>query len=244
MRRRWSWALALAVGFGAFPAAAAEPPAAAGAPAPVVVLDPGHGGEDVGLQVPGGPVEKNATLALAQTLEALLARHGVRNVVLTRGRDAFLSLEDRQSLADRKGSAVFIGLHLSDPESASVPELRVFTGRLVQDRTLSRLAARELEDGVRAVPAALAQNPHLRSSERLAKSLVQAWTAMPSRGVPPPRYTPDAPLALLSGIRGAAVLVEIAPRPANRGAGWDTPAQRQRYAERLAAGIEAYLGRR
>lgn len=222
------------------PAQAADAPASS----PLVVLDPGHGGEDDGLRLPGGPPEKHATLALAQALESDLARRGVTSVVLTRERDEFLPLEDRQSLMNRKRGTVFVSLHLADPEQGTAPELRVFSARFVEDKALTRLAAREVEAGVQVVPAALAQNPSLRASERLAKALVEAWNDGPSRTTPPAKAVSDSPIALLQGIRGPAVLAELAFRPAGRGAGWDSPARRRQAAGRLAAGIEAYLGRR
>lgn len=75
----------------------------------VVVLDPGHGGADPGLQVQGA-VEKDLALALARQLAGDLERRGVR-VVLTRNGDEGPAQEVRAEIANRARADVVLSLH-------------------------------------------------------------------------------------------------------------------------------------
>lgn len=75
----------------------------------VVVLDPGHGGDDAGTQVEGA-VEKDLALALARQLAGDLERRGVR-VVLTRTGDEAVPQEARAEIANRARADVVVSLH-------------------------------------------------------------------------------------------------------------------------------------
>lgn len=90
--------------------------------AQVVLIDPGHGGEDCGASttiertVNGKVVkekicEKDLALSIAQKIQAKLAPHF--NVFLTRSIDRDLSLHDRARQADMVRADVFISIHLN-----------------------------------------------------------------------------------------------------------------------------------
>lgn len=86
---------------------AAQPPRAR----PLVVLDPGHGGSNPGaMGVLDGLYEKHLTLALARQVRERLVAAGV-DVVLTRARDATLTLRQRVADANRRGADVFVSIH-------------------------------------------------------------------------------------------------------------------------------------
>lgn len=76
-----------------------------------VVLDPGHGGYEVGI-VSGDLREKDFTFSLARSVEAALIKKN-RTVFLTRKADQFLSITDRAIFANQKSPDVFISIHLS-----------------------------------------------------------------------------------------------------------------------------------
>ncbi len=75
-----------------------------------MLLDPGHGGLDPGVQT-AGAVEKDLMLGSARELRETLIRAGGFHVVLTREDDRFVSLERRVALAHRAGGDVLISLH-------------------------------------------------------------------------------------------------------------------------------------
>ncbi len=79
-----------------------------------VVLDPGHGGYDLGI-VSEDVREKDSTLLLAKLIETDLLKKG-KPVFLTRRSDQFLSISERAVFANQKSPDAFISLHLSASE--------------------------------------------------------------------------------------------------------------------------------
>lgn len=75
-----------------------------------VVLDPGHGGEDIGVRVDGAE-EKSLALELARLIAAELARRSSVHVVLTRRDDRDLTQEERAEVANRAGADAVVSLH-------------------------------------------------------------------------------------------------------------------------------------
>jgi N-acetylmuramoyl-L-alanine amidase len=76
----------------------------------LIVIDPGHGGFDHGVQA-GGRSEKDVALRLAQQLQPLLERElGVR-VLLARNGDETITPEGRAEIANRLRADIFLSLH-------------------------------------------------------------------------------------------------------------------------------------
>lgn len=104
-------------------AALIRPDAAlASVPLGVVVIDPGHGGADPGTRVARRVEEKRLTLDLARRLKVRLRACGVASV-LSRDRDAALTLEERCECATRSGASLFLSIHLNsskDPATSGV----------------------------------------------------------------------------------------------------------------------------
>ncbi len=84
--------------------------AAADPPRPRVVLDPGHGGSNLGALGASGMHEKEVTLALANEVAARLRAHGIA-VTLTRTDDRTLTLRQRVEVADRLPADLFVSIH-------------------------------------------------------------------------------------------------------------------------------------
>lgn len=77
-----------------------------------IVIDPGHGGTDLGAQLPGGMAEKDATLEIARSLRTALASRLNARIILTRENDGILSPARRAELANEAGADLFISIHL------------------------------------------------------------------------------------------------------------------------------------
>lgn len=77
----------------------------------LIVIDPGHGGEDPGA-VCHGMIEKDITLKLARLVAAELATYQAR-VITTRDGDATVSLGARVNLANTEGADYFCSLHIN-----------------------------------------------------------------------------------------------------------------------------------
>ncbi|MEY4482682.1 MAG: hypothetical protein RL693_134 [Verrucomicrobiota bacterium] len=77
----------------------------------LVVLDAGHGGVDGGTQG-HGILEKQATLELTHRVGKELSEAGVR-VVMTRGVDVYVDLEERSATANRNQASLFVSIHMN-----------------------------------------------------------------------------------------------------------------------------------
>jgi N-acetylmuramoyl-L-alanine amidase len=121
---------------------------------PLIVLDPGHGGIDLGAIGVGQAQEKNVVLDFARELKAKLDATGHYRVVLTRDRDVFVSLGDRVRLAQKLGAALFISIHADTLAAApDVSGFTVYTGsEKASDADAARLAeAENLSDQIAGV---------------------------------------------------------------------------------------------
>src|SRR5262245_49676700 len=78
----------------------------------VVVLDPGHGGEDSGAMC-GGVMEKDLTLDVARRVDRLLDSEGVATL-MTRLGDSYVSLSDRAAFGNRVNDSIFISIHFNE----------------------------------------------------------------------------------------------------------------------------------
>jgi N-acetylmuramoyl-L-alanine amidase len=78
----------------------------------VVVLDPGHGGQDSGAMV-GGLMEKDLTLDIARRVDRLLDSQGIATL-MTRLGDSYVSLADRAAFGNRVRDSIFVSIHFNE----------------------------------------------------------------------------------------------------------------------------------
>jgi N-acetylmuramoyl-L-alanine amidase len=78
---------------------------------PLIMIDPGHGGEDRGAAGPQQLVEKNIVLLVAKRVAELLQEGQRYQVALTRDTDIQVPLQERTKMANEKGAALFVSLH-------------------------------------------------------------------------------------------------------------------------------------
>lgn len=78
-------------------------------PKPIIVVNPGHGGHDLGARGANSTIEKNITLALAnQIVEILKPRY---QPILTRTGDYYLNITERTSIANYNKADMFVTIH-------------------------------------------------------------------------------------------------------------------------------------
>jgi N-acetylmuramoyl-L-alanine amidase len=90
-------------------------------PFALVVLDPGHGGQDSGATC-GGVMEKDLTLDVARRVDQLLQAQGIATL-MTRTGDSYVSLANRAALANRTPDCIFVSIHFNEakkPASSGV----------------------------------------------------------------------------------------------------------------------------
>jgi len=79
----------------------------------IVVIDPGHGGEDPGAVSPSGTYEKNLVLSIGKQLAAKLGSMPGIKAYLTRKGDYFIPLGKRIEIAKEYGADLFLSIHVN-----------------------------------------------------------------------------------------------------------------------------------
>lgn len=77
----------------------------------IIILDPGHGGEDPGAIGKNKTLEKNIVLQIAQKLKFLINKNKKMKAYMTRNKDTFISLNNRIKIAKNKKANLFISIH-------------------------------------------------------------------------------------------------------------------------------------
>jgi N-acetylmuramoyl-L-alanine amidase len=195
-----------------------RPPGIDTAPAPLaIVIDAGHGGDDIGVRGARGLEEKQLTLDVARRVRSILeSRLGLR-VILTREDDKTVSLDERAAAANNNKANLLVSLHANGAPSGTPSGAEVFYDRLDREGEAARrlietqsTALPVIGGGTRPIeiiPWDLAQARHIESSGVLAGVVEEEL-----RKVVPmsPRPKQQAPMRLLSAANMPAVLVEMA----------------------------------
>ena len=84
-----------------------------------IVLDPGHGGSNIGCSA-NGVGEKEYTLRLANLIKAELVANGSFNVYLTRSGDTYLEHYQRAEIANSYNADLLISLHFDGSENTGM----------------------------------------------------------------------------------------------------------------------------
>ena len=129
------------------PRPAVSPQARAlGAFRPVIVLDPGHGGEDTGAQK-NGAVEKNVVLSFSLMLRDKLNATGRYKVLMTRDTDVFVELNARREFAERSLASLFVAVH-ADYAQSKARGATIYSLRESVSSALQRSARGEVAENV------------------------------------------------------------------------------------------------
>jgi N-acetylmuramoyl-L-alanine amidase len=181
-----------------------------------LVIDPGHGGDELGAQGPRGTLEKELTLQVARRLRTLIESRLGLKVFLTREDDRTLALDQRSAFANAHKADVFISLHANAAVRPSLKGAEVYyltveradaEARKRADDTATALP--ELGGGTRTIDLILwetAQARYLEQSSTLAGLIEQSLGARLEMS---PRAVRQAPFRVLVGANMPAALVEM-----------------------------------
>jgi len=237
-RVKWRLAALLVAGVVAIAGTALCPPARADAPSgKMIMLDPGHGGDDTGTQGSGGLLEKEVTLALARRVAACLEPR--YSVVLTRSGDYRLDGVDRAALANNRQADLYISLHAGGGFFSTSGGITVFYRGLPPANPLT----------IADTPENSADNYSLwdRVDEKqfyAARSLASLLReALEPLAVGGDAVVRQAPLAPLTGMNMPAVLVEAGaithPAVEDR---FRDPAYLSALADAVCAAVDRFFG--
>jgi N-acetylmuramoyl-L-alanine amidase len=151
---------------------------------PLVLIDPGHGGEDPGATaVSRGVLEKDLALQLARELRDKLASDGRVRIAMTRDDDRYLTLDQRSALARDLGASLYVSLHMDSAPNPLARGATVYSlSDVASDEESARLAQSEnsavaraggSDGSVRAILSDLVVQSQMRASATLAERLVR-----------------------------------------------------------------------
>jgi N-acetylmuramoyl-L-alanine amidase len=246
-------------GSGAFPARSPELPAPKAGSAQqeagfrTVVIDPGHGGSEMGAIGPSGVSEKEVVLDIARRLSDLIVQRLGLDVRLTRESDVDKPKEERTALANNLRADVFISIHANAYRGRGVRGAETFflSDRATDDaaRRLAAIENNALElqgpasgdNGLQMLLWDMAQTAHLQESAVLAEMIQSNLNRV---GGTTDRGIKQAPFVVLKGANMPAVLVEVGflSNPDEERLLAD-PSHRQRIADALFASLSEYRRR-
>ncbi len=202
----------------------------------IVLLDPAHGGDDPGARLGPNSLEKDANLAFAERLRALLSRDAF-TLVTTRTQDpdpsntAIPNLDQRVELANRSRALACLVLHAT----AAGHGIHLFTSSLP-----TPAASAAESSGPRPIlPWNTAQTASLQASQQLAADLAATIDSIRL-----PLVTGHTSAKPIDSLTCPAILVELAPlgSGASQTRASD-PSYQERVAQALASGLHAWRAR-
>ena len=112
-----------------------------------VVIDPGHGGKDVGTHGPSGLYEKEVVLDVARRLGSLIEDRLGSEVVYTRADDTFIPLEERPRIANDRKADLFLSIHANSSPYPSAAGVEMYYLNFTTSKAAMDVAARENAGG-------------------------------------------------------------------------------------------------
>jgi N-acetylmuramoyl-L-alanine amidase len=236
----------------AAPAKSAASLAAGVEPTPIktgkfrIVLDPGHGGWDLGTVGRQGLVEKDLVLDVTRRLGKLLHDRLGSDVMFTRTGDDYLPLDQRADFANRVQADLFISVHANYSSSATARGVETYYTNL-----FSAPGSKEVEkqaDGTFTQPTAVslstgALREKIEESRRLAADIQRSLYSTLATKSPDirDRGIKDAAFVVLTGTTMPSILTEISfvSSPTDEH-NLQSEAYRQQIAEALYKGIARY----
>jgi N-acetylmuramoyl-L-alanine amidase len=176
-----------------------------------VILDPGHGGADIGREGEFGLLEKDITLAICREVKRVLERKEGIQVVLTRQGDDTIGLTERTELANRENGDLFISIHCNgwlSSEAHGVETYFLSPAKTEWDASVAKQenASIDAAHDIDFILWDIVQNLYIQESATLAEAVQSRLTeemGLHDRGVK------QAGFRVLVGAYMPAILVEV-----------------------------------
>lgn len=174
-----------------------------------VIIDPGHGGEDLGCVGLNGTLEKDVTFAIARRLEEIIQnRLGIRTA-LTRTGDYYIDLIERAGIANNFKGDLFLSIHVNTTFTpGQTGQIMVFinSNSLEDNRERTDIIDLEKEEAKSIMLWDEIQYKYQKESIRLANLIVQESK---KSGIWREFIIKKAPILILKGINMPAAVVEM-----------------------------------
>ena len=218
-----------------------------------IVIDAGHGGDDVGAVGPNKQYEKIINLEVTRYLENILKQRGYK-VYLTRSTDKFIKVMDRTILANEKNADLFISIHTNSmpkEKASSTSGIETFFLSPARSERAKKVAALENKDDIREMSESSKNvfleslnRPRITASHKFAidvqSGLLQAartkYKDVRDTGVK------EGPFWVLVGAQMPSILIELGfiSHPVESKRLYEKDYQ-QRLANGIANGIDSYF---
>ncbi len=218
----------------------------------LIVLDPGHGGKDLGAQGKSGLHEKDVNLKISKRLQRILEKRYGYKVLLTRTDDTFISLERRGEIANENHAKLFVSIHANAAERRSAHGIETYYLGVANSAQAQETAAREngelvrsvQDDQVQQILASLISTTKINDSaqlagrvqERMHSAMKKKYRGVRDLGVK------EGPFFVLHDTNMPSILVEVGfvtnPREEKRLKSTD---YLNRLASSIAQGIHQYM---
>ena len=220
-----------------------------------IVIDAGHGGEDVGAVGPNKEYEKVINLNVAKYLYTILKQRGYK-VYITRNDDHFIPVKERTILANEKNADLFISVHTNSVPKEKANEItgiETFFLSPARSERAKRVAAMEnktdVEDMNSSTKDAFLESlnrPRITASHKLAidvqagllQSVKSKFSDISDSGVR------EGPFWVLVGAQMPSILVEVGyishPKESKR---LYTKDYQQLLANGIANGVDSYFSK-
>lgn len=223
---------------------------------PMVVIDPGHGGLDIGATGKNGELEKEVVLEFARALRQKIEEGGRTRVLLTRDHDMFLPLAERVRIARENNAALFISIHADTLAAAYVEGATVYTvSERASDAEAARMAEKEnladqaagLESKADAEQVGdilfeLTRRETRSYSRQFSHSLISFWKEVGALNKNPSR---SAGFVVLKAFDVPSVLLELGYLSSDKDLARLTSQDwRERAAQKAAEAVDAYVSAR
>lgn len=223
---------------------------------PVVVIDPGHGGVDMGATGKHGEQEKAIVMEFARALVEKIEAGGRLKAVLTRTEDVFVPLEERVRFAHRQNAALFLSIHADTLAEGHVEGATVYTvANKASDAEAARIAEKEnLADQAAGLESRVAveqvgdilfdltQRETRAYSAQFSRALIARWKEAGSLNKNPSR---SASFVVLKSYDVPSALLELGYLSSEKDlARLTSPEWRSAAAGKTAEAIEAFFATR
>jgi N-acetylmuramoyl-L-alanine amidase len=213
-----------------------------------VIIDAGHGGDNLGTSTADGVNEKDLTLDIARRVRELIVGQGYE-AVMTRDADEPISLLERAATANGGRGDIFVSIHLNSLRPAGARGIETYYLGPSKGPEVDAIAATENHDSgfslsdIRSLLEKIYTNARRQESRRLAESVQRALVLHLGHAEPEimDRGVKTAPFVVLIATEMPAIVAEVSclsnhddARHLNSGA------YRQTIAEALAAGIQTF----
>ncbi len=221
----------------------------------VIVLDAGHGADDVGAVGPNNRYEKVINLNVTKYVGAILKQRGY-TVFLTRNNDTFIKVIDRTVLANEKNADLFISIHTNavpKEKANEVDGIETFFLSPARNERAKRVAALENKTDIREMSASSKDvfleslnRPRITASHKFAidiqagilQSVRSKYKDVKDSGVR------EGPFWVLVGAQMPSILVELGyvSHPIESKRLYDK-AYQQLLANGIANGVDSYFSK-